>query len=58
MSLLSTIIIPHLEKELISMEPQIAAFLLGQLKNVAGELVVWAESKINIDLNGDGQIGS
>ncbi len=57
MSLFSAIILPQLEKELLSLEPQIATFLLGQLKKVSGEVVEWAESKLNVDINGDGKIG-
>jgi hypothetical protein len=57
MSLFSSLILPHLERELIALEPQIAQFLLNQLKNAADEVVAWAESKLNTDLNGDGKIG-
>ena len=57
MSLFSSLILPHLERELLALEPQLAQFLLNQLKNAADEVVVWAESKLNTDLNGDGLIG-
>ena len=57
MSLFSSIILPKLEKELMALEPEIAQFLLNQLKNLGAEVVMWAESKINVDLNGDGLIG-
>ncbi len=58
MSLFSSLILPHLEKELVNLQPEIADFLLKQLKNAAAEVVEWAESKINLDLNGDGHIGN
>lgn len=57
MSLLSSIILPKLERELVQLTPDIQQFLVAQLKIVAAELVEWAESKINVDLNGDGVIG-
>lgn len=57
MSLLSSIILPKLERELVQLTPDIQQFLLAQLKIVAGEIIEWAESKINVDLNGDGVIG-
>ncbi len=57
MSLLSSIILPKLERELVQLTPDIQQFLLAQLKIVAGELIEWAESKLNIDLNNDGTIG-
>lgn len=57
MSLFSSLILPSLERELKSLEPEIAAFLIRQLRNVASEVVVWAEDKINLDINGDGIIG-
>lgn len=57
MSLLSSIILPKLERELVQLTPDIQQFLLSQLKIVAGEFIEWAESKINVDLNGDGVIG-
>ncbi|HHF7341065.1 TPA: hypothetical protein ACPSKZ_000668 [Legionella anisa] len=57
MSLFSSIILPQLERELVRLEPQIAQFLVGQLKKVASEVVEWAESKTNVDINGDGKVG-
>jgi hypothetical protein len=57
MSLFTSLILPYLEKELVNVEPQIAEFALNQLKNVGAEVVAWAESKMNVDLNGDGKIG-
>jgi hypothetical protein len=58
MSLFSSVILPHLEKELINIEPQVAEFLLNQLKKAAAEIVEWAELKLNADLNGDGKVGA
>ena len=57
MSLISKLILPQLEKELMALEPQVAEFLLKQLKELANEIVNWAEIKINVDLNGNGKIG-
>lgn len=57
MSLLSSILLPQIEKELLALEPDIAQFIVAQLKNMSADIVVWAEKKMNIDLNGDGVIG-
>ena len=57
MSLISKLILPQLEKELMTLEPQVAEFLLKQLKELANEIVNWVEIKINVDLNGNGKIG-
>lgn len=51
MSLLSSIILPKLEKELVLLEPEIAEFLLGQLKSIGAELFAWAEDKMKISSN-------
>lgn len=56
MSLLSSIILPKLEAELVALEPEIAAFLIKQLHFVAKDVLAWAEGKLHIDLNGDGKI--
>lgn len=45
MSLLSAIILPRLEKELIALEPVLTQFLIDQGKLVAADLVTWAEQK-------------
>ena len=58
MSLLSSILLPKLEKELVALEPEAYQFLLSQLKMFASEIASWAEQKINVDLNGDGIIGN
>lgn len=57
MSLLSSIIVPKLERELLALEPEVSQFIIKQLKIFAAEIVEWAEEKINLDLNGDGLIG-
>lgn len=57
MSLLSAVLLPILEKEFLSLEPIAAQFLLSQLKNAGKEIIEWAESKMNLDINGDGKIG-
>jgi hypothetical protein len=49
MSLLSAIILPKLEKELVSLKPEIASFALHQLKYIAEEIIAWAEKKADID---------
>lgn len=46
MSLLSAIILPKLEKELIALEPQIAQLVLSQLKSIGADFMVWVEQKI------------
>jgi len=45
MSLLSSILIPKLEEELIAQEPVIAQFLIKQAHDLASEVIDWAESK-------------
>lgn len=57
MSLFSSIILPQLEKELLALQPEVSNFILKQLKNVASEVIIWAESKMHIDINGDGVVG-
>lgn len=47
MSLLSSIILPRLEKELIALEPLAAQFLLNQFKEAGIEFMAWVESKEN-----------
>lgn len=58
MSLFSSFILPHLEKELVNIEPQLAQFLLQEMKSSATTIVDWAETKLHTDLNGDGKIGN
>jgi len=57
MSLLSAIILPHLEKQLLEQTPEIAQTLVQAVHGVGNELVKWAEGKLNMDVNGDGKIG-
>lgn len=57
MSLFSSMLQPVLERELKSLEPEIASFLLNLLKKLANEALEWAEEKLKTDLNGDGTIG-
>lgn len=45
MSLLSSIILPKLEKELISLEPEIANFIISQIETVGKEILDWVNSK-------------
>lgn len=51
MSLLSSIILPKLERELLAVEPQIAQFLVSQLKSLGADVVSWAEKKLNVSGN-------
>jgi len=52
MSLLSSVILPHLEKELIALEPQLSNFVLGQIKLVSSEIIDWVDKKLsNSDLD-------
>jgi len=46
MSLLSSIILPKLEKELVALEPEIAALVLSQLKSIGSDLLTWVEQKL------------
>lgn len=57
MSLFSSMLQPVLERELKSLEPEIASFLLNLMKRLANEALEWAEEKLKTDLNGDGVIG-
>lgn len=57
MSIFSSIILPYLERELIELQPEIADFVLDQLKKNAHAIIDWLEVKANIDLNGDGVVG-
>lgn len=57
MSLFTSMLQPVLERELKTLEPQIAQFLLNLLKKLANEALEWAEERLKTDLNGDGVIG-
>lgn len=45
MSLLSSLVIPRLEKELEQFEPQIAQFLMQQLQMLGTDVLQWIEQK-------------
>ncbi len=61
MSLLSSFIrnnlLKALEEELIELTPELKAVALRELRELGNKVVEWAEEKLNIDLNGDGEIG-
>ncbi len=46
MSLLSSIILPKLEAELLAQEPAIAEFLVKQVHTLATEVITWAQAKV------------
>ena len=48
MSLLSAILLPEIEKQLIALEPQIATFVLKQLHVIGSEFVAYVEEKLNV----------
>jgi hypothetical protein len=45
MSLLSKIILPKLEKELIALEPEIAHFILQEIMALLQLLIEWIQTK-------------
>ena len=45
MSLLSAILLPELEKQLMPLEPQIAEFLLNQVHVFANDMISYVEQK-------------
>jgi len=57
MSVLSSVILPRLTKELLVLEPEVAMFILKHMKALAHDVIEWAEEKLHIDLDGDGKIG-
>lgn len=61
MSLLSSFIrnnlLKALEEELQDHTPELKAIALRELKELGQQVVEWAESKLHLDLNGDGKIG-
>lgn len=57
MNILLGILLGAIEKEIENAAPEVAKFLLEQLKLAGGDLVIWAEKKLNVDINGDGIIG-
>ena len=57
MSLLSSIILPMIERELAQAAPELSEALLKQIKTLGSLMIEWAETKLNVDINGDGVIG-
>jgi hypothetical protein len=51
MSLLSSLILPELEKQLVSIEPLLAQFIFQQLRDIGQELVSYVENKVDNDQN-------
>jgi hypothetical protein len=49
MSILSSLILPELEKQLIAYEPMLADFAVKQLHKLGSELVAYAESKMGMN---------
>ena len=45
MSLLSSIILPRLGKELIALKPQVVKFCIEQLVSVGSDVLGWARKK-------------
>lgn len=48
MSLLSLVILPMLEKELVALEPAAGQFLLNQLKMIGEDVMQWAAEKLHV----------
>jgi hypothetical protein len=46
MSLFSAVILPHLEKELIGMTPQIADVVIRLAHSIGTDVIAWAQNKI------------
>lgn len=53
MSLLSAIILPALEKQLIALEPMIATFVVNELKAVTETVAKWIEEKAHSAANSE-----
>jgi len=49
MSLFTDVMLPQIEIELKNVDPDIAKFLIEQIRNVALEVVEWADSKLKFD---------
>lgn len=47
MSLLSSLILPELEKQLVSIEPLLAQFIFQQLRDIGQELVSYVDNDQN-----------
>lgn len=56
MSILSALL-PLLEKELLTLEPIAQQAIIGIVKGLGHEVIEWAETKLHIDIDGDGKIG-
>jgi len=46
MSLLSSVILPHLEKQLVALEPAIADFILKEIHVIGSQLISYVEGKL------------
>ena len=57
MSLLTAILLPLIEKELKEMAPEASQALIALIKAAGQQAVAWAETKLNVDIDGDGKIG-
>lgn len=62
MSLLSSFIrnqlLKAVQEEIAQAAPQLKELAIQELRDFADEIIKWTEDKVNIDLNGDGKIGS
>lgn len=62
MSLLSSFIrnqlLKAVQEEIANAAPQLKELAIQELREFADEVIKWTETKVNIDLNGDGKIGS
>lgn len=53
MSLLSAILLPALEKQLIALEPMIATFVVNELKTLTETVAQWIEDKAHHAANSE-----
>lgn len=58
MNVISSFIMSSLEKELVNVEPQVADFLIAQIRILAQEILIWVENKTHLQSNGEGIIGA
>lgn len=47
MSLLTAFVLPHVERILVEVEPQISAIILGELRIIGLDLLEYVENKLN-----------
>lgn len=47
MSLLSSVILPEVEKSLVGMKPEMIRFLMSQVQTIGSELLEWVERKLD-----------